>query len=73
MKEVNGVLKSLEQEIFRDVFNFYKKYKNTCKWDEIVKESGTITNLHKNILCDKLMYAIFESLEEEYKLKGVKP
>lgn len=61
-----------EFEVFKDVWNVYKKFyfvtDNNEFWDELVNECGKVRDKYKNSnLCSRLLMVIIQDLEERSK------
>ena len=64
-----------EFNIFKDVWNIYKKFyfvtDNNEFWDELVNECGKVRDKYKNSnLCGRLLTIIIQDLEERGKKNG---
>ena len=63
-----------EFEVFKDVWNVYKKFyfvtDNNEFWDELVNECGKVRDKYKNSnLCSRLLMVIIQDLEERGKTR----
>lgn len=62
-----------EFEVFKDVWNVYKKFyfvtDNNEFWDELVNECGKVRDKYKNSnLCSRLLMVIIQDLEERGRM-----
>ena len=59
------------RQIFSDVYRFRQKYQNPVRdqrfWDSAMAEMEHLIATHESELCEKLLLACYEDIEEEFK------